>query len=359
MSSEVVKAADFTEEFDFSEELLIEIMKRLPVKYILRCRSVQKSWLRFPEEMDDGFRHMSGGNVVSVYDTCNGLICLSYNRMQEKVFLWNPALRVFNVLPDSPIPDPVPVRIIRPDSTSQKKNKKNKKIIPRDYLIPPHDPTTLGLAFGYLAKTNDYKIIKYEECSFEVSVYVYTLSTDSWKTVKKLGRCPCYKLSNSVFVNGVAYWVASMDNSRESEKAIVCFDMEKDTIREILLPPPYSKNNVGSDVLVQKSNFGELLSLFYFDRSTYILHIWVLENAGEPNEAWTKKKSLNFKPTWWPMGFRNNSEIVLKDCRNFLSYDYEKNEAGDIFYDDSMYPFCQDVNRFEETLVLLDVNRQA
>ncbi|KAK1376701.1 hypothetical protein POM88_032897 [Heracleum sosnowskyi] len=236
---------------------------------------------------------------------------------QKKVFLWNPALRVFNVLPDSPIPDPVPVRrvsVIPPDSTSQKKNKKNKKIIPRDYLIPPHDLTTLGLAFGYLAKTNDYKIIKYEKCSFEVSVYVYTLSTDSWKTVKKLGRCPCYKLSNSVFVNGVAYWVATMNNSRESEKAIVCFDMEKDTIREILLPPPYSKNNVEnnveSDVLVQKSNFGELLSLFYFE-----------------SEAWTKIKSLNFKPTWWPMGFRNNGEIVLKDCRNFLSYDYAKNEA--------------------------------
>lgn len=162
-----------------SEELLMEIMKRLPVKYILRCRCVRKSWyhllrssyfislhsgyqnslhkyllffnrdknyfsLRFddkqckepyelqcPQDLHESFNNRG----AIVYETCNGLICLSATRMQE-VFLWNPALRVSDFLPNFSIPTD------------------------NDSLT---NPITIGLAFGYLAKTNDYKVIKYGE----------------------------------------------------------------------------------------------------------------------------------------------------------------------------------------------------
>lgn len=210
--------------------------------------------------------------------------------------------------------------------------------------------------------------------------YVYSLCTDSVKK-GKFGEFASNKLSNSIVVNGVAYWAASICEFRESEKVIACFDMGNDTIREIMLPPPYSENNAmmlppsyfeendQSAVLVENSKFGELLSLYYYDRSTYILDIWVLENAGEPNEVWTKNKSLNFEPSWRPMAFRNNSEIVLRGCRKFLTYDLERKEAKDIVDDNSLdafywageiYPHPQQgINRFEETLILLDVNRQV
>ncbi|KAK1376837.1 hypothetical protein POM88_033030 [Heracleum sosnowskyi] len=382
---------------DICEELLIEIMKRLPVKYILRCRSVQKSWyrlLRSPYFISIHSRYQHSFNnhllfhnriknyfslrfddkqckehydlqfpknlaadiegAVVAYETCNGLICLSATR-KVKVYLWNPALRVVDVLPDPPVPSD-------------------------DSLFTP---ITLSLAFGYLSKTNDYKVIKYEtyfEGRSQFFVYVYSSSTDSWKTVLKgkAGEFACNKLSNSVVVNGIAYWVANLYGLLSSQRVIVCFDMENDTIREIMLPPPYSEKSLPptgfdepakSDLLLENSIFSELLSLFYFDRSTCVLHIWVLENAGASNEVWTKKKSLNFERHWRPMCFRTNGEIVLRGCRKFLSGDLEKNEAKDIVDDDSLDAFNwegdfinhphQGINRFEESLVLLDVRRQA
>ncbi|KAK1389728.1 hypothetical protein POM88_017906 [Heracleum sosnowskyi] len=111
--------------------------------------------------------------------------------------------------------------------------------------------------------------------------------------------------------------------------------METDVICEILLPSPYTEENGNSVVLVENSIFSEMLSLFYYDRPTYVLHIWVLENAGEPSEVWTKMTSCNFEPSWRSMGFRNNGEMVLRGGGKFLSYDLEKNMVKDIVDDDS------------------------
>lgn len=89
--------------------------------------------------------------------------------------------------------------------------------------------------------------------------------------------------------------------------------------------------------LVQR--FRELLYLFCFNMYTEVLDILVLENAGEMDEVWSKKITLDFgriDKCWWPVGFRNNGDTVLTKMEVFgyLSYDPQKDVATE-FVEDS------------------------
>lgn len=77
--------------------------------------------------------------------------------------------------------------------------------------------------------------------------------------------------------------------------------------------------------------------------STKILEILVLEIVGDISDAWTNKITIDLsivEGCWWPISFRNNCDIVLKQMETemeetrYLSYDLKKN-ATTKFVEDS------------------------
>lgn len=119
-------------------------------------------------------------------------------------------------------------------------------------------------------------------------------------------------------------------------KVIVCFDIESEIIREIMLP-----QHIARPSLVRRSSD---LFLFHIGPS-YILNIWLLENEGEIKDVWTEKFTVDLHKLgdlWsWSGDFRNNDEIILlKHCRSgcvYMSYDIKKDEPTAIIHDLS---FC-------------------
>lgn len=351
-----------------TEDILAEILKRLPVKTLLQVRCTKKSWyrliqspnfislhsnyqgndenkyllfqsryrswfsLRFDDKQCKAYptllslpipKNIKQGTSISlsIHGTNRGLICFSlstYWPYMQQTYLWNPIIRIAKPLPDSAVP------------------------------FNGSSPFLFGLAFGYFPDINDYKVIKIESIIVERSrfytVYVYSLSTHSWTTVPVNNVAQFYsydQLYNSVVVNGAAYWIGI--KKPVFMQVVVCFDMDNETVREILIPPQYafdsSQSHISSFNLVQ--HFGEVqLSVVYLDTNTdtFIHDILVLEKDGEMNEVWTKKVTIDLNKVgqnWWPVGFRNNGEIVLinyeyDDERGFLSYDHEKEEATEM-----------------------------
>ncbi|KAL1830309.1 hypothetical protein ACET3Z_008721 [Daucus carota] len=262
---------------------------------------------------------------LCTYGTSNGLICL-FSFKVHKIYLWNPVIGKYKILPVSPIPYEDPSRVF-----------------------------DVGLAFGYLDKINDYKVVKIvnylprrEESQDGLAcvAYVYSLSTNIWKPLSKdkFAGLSFINLSDSVVLNGFAYWVVTRGLYMNF---ILCFDMENEIFREIMMPQDSTNTTDDTVTLVQEC--GELISLFYFNQSTYILDIWLLRKDGDINHVWTKKITLNlgeivgrrwpdkFDGRWWPIGFRGRDEMVLvniEECA-FLSYDLEKDEATDMVEDSS------------------------
>ncbi|XP_057952636.1 F-box/kelch-repeat protein At3g06240-like [Malania oleifera] len=192
---------------DMPEDLVENILRRLPVKSLLRFQCVRKYWctlLKNPSFIADHFCFSSNHNdnkrnvlwisrcyysrgtcyCISInpphllvpvelplkgggISTCimghwNGIICAltsirnfgGYpNPMGRRYFLWNPATREYKVLP----------------------------------LLqsPNHYSRRYGPGFGFDSKTNDYKIVKFvtyysEPCKAEV----YNLRSDTWREIK-------------------------------------------------------------------------------------------------------------------------------------------------------------------------------
>ncbi|XP_074326522.1 uncharacterized protein LOC141664468 [Apium graveolens] len=153
-------------------------------------------------------------------------LCIEYGILipnecfPNMVYLWNPSIRISKTLhvPDTAIPCDDPVS----------------------------GPFTMGIAFGYFPDINDYRVIKLEKFNYnrngevksEFHVGIYSLSTNSWRTVSKdkFITFSNYELHNSVVVNGVAYWVGIKFPVVQGGR-IVCYDTKNETIREIMLPP--------------------------------------------------------------------------------------------------------------------------
>lgn len=128
---------------------------------------------------------------MKIYGISHGLLCL-FHAESQKIYLWNPIIRKCKTLPDSPLlNDDLPCRRFKASS-----------------------------AFGYLPEIDDYKVIKIkkyrdkggEPRSNFVYVYVYRLSTNSWKTVEidTFARFNWIE-EGSVVVNGDAYWIGTND----------------------------------------------------------------------------------------------------------------------------------------------------
>ncbi|XP_063945238.1 F-box protein CPR1 [Daucus carota subsp. sativus] len=196
---------------DLPKELLAEILVRLPVKDILRCRSVKKSWnylvispvfislqLNYQKQIatgnynhhypkyllfheDDSLRLTVRVDDLQCEEYCKlkflpglpnddvnvwfalsyGLICMSTilftscDRMRN-VYLWNPLIKKYKTLPKSPLP-----------STKTRH-------------------AWEALAFGFLPEVDDYVVIHIIKPGLpphphSVIIGVYSLKTNSWK----------------------------------------------------------------------------------------------------------------------------------------------------------------------------------
>ncbi|XP_059649948.1 F-box/kelch-repeat protein At3g23880-like [Cornus florida] len=230
------------------EEILIQILVRLPVKSLLRFKSVRKSWhsliidptfiqvhlktsskntsyiiiIRYSDSRphpkysihydDESFRKYYAPQLPSsivkqslvVKGSCNGLVCLVN---KSRTWLWNPALGKLKTLP---IP-----QISYSDS----------------------DMCTNYVAFGFLPQVNDYKVVRILCEWFEPrKAEVYSTSTDSWRRID-VAPPSCYFIGGrSAVLNGAAYWVAKKETDDEWCYLLVRFEMGDGVFEEVRLP---------------------------------------------------------------------------------------------------------------------------
>ncbi|KAF2293535.1 hypothetical protein GH714_002538 [Hevea brasiliensis] len=249
-----------------SQKLLTEILSRLPVKSLLKCRCVSKSWYSlitnpsfiahhlektaprnsgllifrysttaeldtesdneryflypdegFPEnpveELDYPFKGVN--RFVNIVGSCNGVFCLSDNVGGINTYraaLWNPSVRKI-----------VKIHFPKVNYTSKA-------------------PFIHSLGFGFYSTTDDYKLVRvvylkdstlnYNE--FPPLVEIYSLRSRGWRKVDNNLKYFMHEGSTSAFLNGACHWVATKEDGLS--EVIVSFALGEEVFGEMEVP---------------------------------------------------------------------------------------------------------------------------
>ncbi|KAK4259350.1 hypothetical protein QN277_005692 [Acacia crassicarpa] len=268
-------------------EIIINILKRLPVKSILRFRSVCKDWknlFKTQSFIAEHTRHsadespfltlleydysseraslrllnqkMETVEVLSIpsndcfndgweiIGSCNGLLCVKGSRPRQLLCLWNPVNIEVREIPQTR----------------------------KDYWRPSM------FGFGFSGIVNDYKIVRFfrpkkvEGLNSKVRlVKMYSLSTDSWKELEpgavQKTRFKCGNVS--VSVDGTMTWLGDED----SLPVLVSFDIATEVFT--LTPIP-------SVIRVPPTTLGVYQNKFVISGhhiESQFMDIWVMEQV--------------------------------------------------------------------------------
>ncbi|XP_059315925.1 F-box/kelch-repeat protein At3g23880-like isoform X1 [Lycium ferocissimum] len=285
-------------------EIIKEILLKLPPNSLLKCMCVSKSWLQLISSphfvkthlkltandkgcshhrvlfrglernfkfcclpplfyKEQSFELLDMDSPVEnptfsayIVGSTNGLICL-FKRKRE-TFLWNPTIRKSKELPKLQV------------------------------------DLTLGCSyyckygFGYDELHDDYKVVYIDYYGNSSYINIYSLRTDSWRTVNELQDIFLVN-SSGKFVNGKLYWVSSTGIGINNVCNIISFDLADETWGKLELP---SCGEVDSHFIL--GVVGSDLSLIYTCRlGTTTSDVWIMKDCGV-NVSWTKLFTIKY-----------------------------------------------------------------
>ncbi|XP_024961784.1 F-box protein At3g07870-like [Cynara cardunculus var. scolymus] len=336
---------------ELPKDVIIDILSRLPVRYILRFKSVSKSWyalfqnpnfiakhfqnqkanpdvdgldasflfspykssfdatsnrnvglllseseksIKIPIGLDIPFLSIS--KPLRVCGTVNGLICLSILPIASIILLWNPATRVFKDLPVSTID--------RPKS----------------------GPIKVVLGYGYDEATNDYKVLRIVYYGYPLNqVEIYSLNTNSWKEIKTRVQFLIFEAACSVFLKGKFHWTAIGFEEMHGKKLIVCFDICREAFSYIM-PPGFDFSDCDGESKTSWTVAGMKESLAVIgssgNGSGKRFEVWVMKEYGVVS-SWTKYRSFELQTeVGRTLGCGLKGEFLLeKDNNQLVLYD--------------------------------------
>ncbi|XP_059669611.1 F-box/kelch-repeat protein At3g06240-like [Cornus florida] len=387
----------------FPQEVLIEILSRVPAKSLLRFRCVSKSWLSLITSPDFIGLHLNQSHnnhhnphllikyysldpkkeryslrfddetLTTVHESselkcpfktrrnsffrivgiCNGLICLSDDQFgyTYTLIIWNPAIRKCVNLPKPRI------------------------------CFDTYGPYMFVLGFGFDSRNNDYKVVRIaylrnkmgswdagagvesllggeDDYIVPPEVEVFALKAGSWKTIDT--NVPPYHMVeyfySSPFVNGTIHWLVynkSEGWDQSHRCTIIGFDVGGEVFCELKLPKILAHDSPLNMVIAVN---GDTLSVFRYDNRAKIRHcsVWVMKQYGVV-ESWSKQFNVDLQGGLLgpALGFRRDGEMLLaRRNGEVISYDPDNRAAKSVGISggrDSIY-----VGTYAESLALLD-----
>lgn len=328
------------------DEVVEEILLRLPPKSLMRFKCVCKSWNTLISDPSFADKHLHISNNHHSSSTPL-LLTLKRNRNYGNGYLQQRYLVSFSSDDDDVKDDTdhLPCGIEYLDlsvilgvdnanvlrgshcngvlSLSELLNSSEKRVFlynpsTREFRVLPTcaiNAFFIGVeGFGYDSKANDYKFVRMFH-SAEINDYiamVYSMGSDSWRQIK-VGVEGLVYVSNNVRVlyRGVYYWW--VPNLSDSSEVLLSFDMSSEEFDIIRLPDSVQKQLIGPKIL---SVWNESLLIFSVTSKmgSISFDIWAMTDCpgGVKGLSWTKLLTVGpLVGISFPMAFWKNDELLM------------------------------------------------
>ncbi|KAJ0436740.1 putative F-box domain-containing protein [Helianthus annuus] len=330
-------------------EIQGEIMKKFPVKSLIRFRSVSKQWKSLinssefitdhsinqtqPHHLlikytayskdryvsivdDDSSRHHKFSPAVpstvkplwhpSVLGCSHGLVSLLV-RSKGLIVFWNPSIRKS-------------VDIVLPDGN-------------------------YAFVFGVCPKTIDPKIVKFSPTN---EAEVFTLSSGAWRSISMNLRPPHeslrFRAGNTVVIDGVIHRI-NYDYEFECHHRIITYDLTSDEFEEVDLPDGLqSRKNLDISKLKES-----VVVLEYYYAMEQVCDIWMMRKNGVQKSSFTKLFSVNVV-LHSIIGFRKNGQLILGGGGELKVYEPGSEHMNSL----GIYGWHFKVASYTESLLLLN-----
>ncbi|RHN81610.1 putative F-box domain-containing protein [Medicago truncatula] len=311
------------------EELIVEILLRLPVKSLVQYKCVCKSWKTLISDsqfannhhlltskayprlfLNDGVHEIVSYPVNSLLEnpstpviplvsfsfrmdlhsilgSCNGLLCL-YHIHTRQCKLLNPSIQL--------------------------KSQVSPTIV-LDFEIIIHH------GFGYDQVNHKYKLLLVVRdvvyWDLEPMTRIYTFGENSWKSLPNFPCLPHRGLG--VYVSGTLNWIVAKDGVNSNQCVIISIDLEKENYGEVLLPQHDDAHNVRYSGLNVLSN---CLSVCFDHSKESHWIVWMMKEYGVA-KSWTKlfiipHDKFKFRHLFVDPLFISGNGVVLLRIINFL-----------------------------------------
>nr|XP_043629746.1 F-box/kelch-repeat protein At3g23880-like [Erigeron canadensis] len=325
------------------DDIILEILLRFPVKSLLRCKSVCKSWrslisnplfikshlklsstniahhrLIFTYNKEKNLRTCPLDDIVfeksvvnsldqvcpsdgrwksgyafplKIIGSCNGLVCIVFFRSEGNIlFIWNPSTKISTRLYST-----------------------------FDMSPPPAGKENVVYGFAYDKATDDYKIVAVSLCD-QNKVIMYSLKTRNWKQIGDFPNGYPVNMSG-VFSNGFLHWMATPTPREYNEPIYLCtivsLDLDNKTHGEVSQPMYDEDGKVGT-----LGALGEWLCVLCDYRVT-CADLWVMKVYGV-EDSWTRLASITYpadisSPYYdWPLFIGKDGTILLHSGWNLV-----------------------------------------
>ncbi|BFG15738.1 hypothetical protein CerSpe_020120 [Prunus speciosa] len=346
----------------FPEEIVREILLRLPAKSLIICTAVCKSWsflIKRCNFIDAHLSHkLSFQSNHQIVDGCQVLLLenrTNFNLLScyGDIFLPNPIPNPNPALPGGGadyITELMNPPILNENTCFNMVQTRNGLIcltccteddiaateifiwnpsirryvvLPRpNFIVCLKNYKTVRHYFGYDSHTNDYKVLRcVSSYSKLVAVEIYSLARGSWKTLTAsaptyfaYGTWPSYW----AVVNDALHWVRPLEK-KGKDMVIVSFDISTELFGEIMMPQGVRKTEY-RDCNVRISKHKGSVALLECSNMLVIsqtqLHLWVMEEYGVV-ESWTKLYTYSMAEYFpFSLGFNiSHEQVFMLDFR--------------------------------------------
>nr|XP_043626214.1 F-box protein At2g21930-like [Erigeron canadensis] len=295
------------EELPFALDIIIEILKRLPIKSLIKFMSVSKQWKSiiksstFVSDHNRYVQQLPPSSYDPFFVCCNRRRLIGYsqglfgflNNIKDRLVIWNPFIRKSVFIP-----------------------------FPPDHRFPTYDDD--DFCFTVVCNATEPTIFKISDDYKPMRLQIYTPTAGAWKTVSSTLPRESLHIQQRKVTDRFIYWIARPSKffNCSANHMILSFDITSERFTELCLPPTLAIPE--RDTYLKLSQHRESLVVLKHHKKKHELGVRMLEPDVGVQNLFAKKFTVKLPDTkitpnfslysvnWNPvLGFTKYGQLIL------------------------------------------------